>query len=169
MAESSDRARAVRDGAVPALRRVLAPTDLSELGKRAVPYAYAMLGDGGIVHLVHVIEPLAVPNPLYAHYSPTRAPTPEERAAQEAALVEALQQLVPPDARRRRIETHCEVVESADVPDAICELAQRHDVDVICLGTHGRSGFTRALLGSVAQRVMERTTRPMLLVQIPRE
>jgi hypothetical protein len=45
---------------------VLAPSDLSTLGDLAVPYAYALVPRGGIVHLLHVIEPLTEPNPLYA-------------------------------------------------------------------------------------------------------
>ena len=61
---------------VAELRRVLVPTDFSEAGLTAIPYAYAVTARGGTVHLLHVVEPVTAPNPLYAHYVPGRMPTP---------------------------------------------------------------------------------------------
>jgi nucleotide-binding universal stress UspA family protein len=160
---------AKRKAKAPEIRRVLAPTDLSDLGNEAVPYAYAMLPGGGTVYLIHVVETVTIPNPLYAHYSPGRAPTAEERAKQERALAEELRQLVPSDAAQRGIETQVEVVESEQVSEAICAMAERLEVDALCIGTHGRSGLPRVLFGSVTERVMHCTHRPVLLVRLLRD
>jgi nucleotide-binding universal stress UspA family protein len=48
--------------------------------------------------------------------------------------------------------------------DVIEEYAADHDVDLVVVGTHGRTGVERVLLGSVAERVLRTATRPMLVV-----
>jgi nucleotide-binding universal stress UspA family protein len=48
---------------------------------------------------------------------------------------------------------------------AICQAAERLDVDIICLGTHGRTGLPRAALGSIAEAVLNHTRRPVLLAR----
>ncbi|MCP3164627.1 universal stress protein [Myxococcus qinghaiensis] len=52
--------------------------------------------------------------------------------------------------------------------EVIAQAAERHDVDLLCLGTHGRGGVGRLVLGSVARRVMARSGRPAVTVQMPR-
>jgi len=61
------------------------------------------------------------------------------------------------------------VVAGRRVSEAIIQAAERLDCDVICMGTHGRSGLTRALAGSVAQEVLLNGTRPVFIVRPPRD
>jgi len=62
-------------------------------------------------------------------------------------------------------ETHPElVVDLAIAPDAILSFAQAHKTDVIVMGTHGRRGYDRLMLGSVTERVMRRAPCPVLAV-----
>jgi nucleotide-binding universal stress UspA family protein len=56
------------------------------------------------------------------------------------------------------------VLEGLSVPDAILAAAERLGVDLVALGSHGRSGFKRAVLGSVADEVARRSPRPVLTV-----
>ncbi|WP_269744534.1 universal stress protein [Stigmatella aurantiaca] len=49
----------------------------------------------------------------------------------------------------------------------IAQAAERHGADLICMGTHGRTGLARAVMGSVAQAVMARSDRPVLMVRNP--
>jgi nucleotide-binding universal stress UspA family protein len=51
-----------------------------------------------------------------------------------------------------------------DPAEEILRYAQRHPIDLIVVGTHGRSGFSRVLLGSVAERVLRGARRPVLTV-----
>jgi nucleotide-binding universal stress UspA family protein len=150
---------------VAELRRVLVPTDFSEAGLTAIPYAYAVTARGGTVHLLHVVEPVTAPNPLYAHYVPGRMPTPEERARQEAVLHERLAALAPPEARAHGVRTAVELREGREVAELICEAGERLDADAICIGSHGKAGLRRALMGSVAEEVLRCTRRPVLLVR----
>lgn len=156
-------ASAVSAITIPEVRRVLAPTDLSEVGVSAIRHAYSIVPAGGAVYLLHVLEPVGGTPPLYAQYlSPQGAPlhTPEQDR-----LAEVLRGLVPPEAAVRGISTRVEVVHGRKVSEAINQAAERLSCDVICLATHGRTGLTKALLGSVAQEVLQNSTRPVLLVR----
>lgn len=131
---------------LPTLNRVLVVTDLSELGNEAVPYAYRLAGRSGTVHLATVVEPRAGDRVLE-----------EMRASLEA--------LVPDDERARRLLTRLHVVRGGDVAMAINQLAERLGVDVLCMASHGRSGISKAVFGSVAEAVMQQSTRPVLVVR----
>ncbi len=154
--------------AVPKITSVLAPTDLSELANRAIGHAYAAVDDGGWVHLLHVHETgeSSAPNPLYAHYVPSRAPTPEERRRVHAELEDQLSALTPAEADARGIRTQVHVIDASDVSAAIDAAAARLGASLICVGSHGRSGVVRALLGSVAQSVVAASGRPVLVVPV---
>lgn len=141
---------------------ILAPSDLSELSNEGVRYAYALAPPGGTVVLLHVNDAAPVPNPLYAHYG--RRPAPEERAAASRAAEAALRTLVPAEAEARGVETRIEVVEG-EPAGAIREAAERVGADVVCLATHGRTGLSRLLGGSVAQALAAECPRPLLLVR----
>jgi nucleotide-binding universal stress UspA family protein len=90
---------------------------------------------------------------------------PPLRDDERAALESRLRTLIPPDAEASGISTGISVVEGKFAAESILAAAERFDVDVIALGSHGRSGFRRALLGSVAEEVARRSTRPVLLVR----
>lgn len=57
-----------------------------------------------------------------------------------------------------------EVVEGWSIPEQILTAADRLSADLIIMGTHGRSGLRRALMGSVAEEVLRRSHRPVLVV-----
>jgi len=156
---------------IPTIQTVLVTTDFSTLSKRAIPYAYSVVREGGTVHLLHVvelIEPLITPNPLYAHYVPGRTPTPQERQQQQAELESRLRALIPESARATSIRTEVHVVEATEVAAAVVDTAERLNVNVVCMGTHGRSATMSIFLGSVASAVVAACDRPVLLVRGPR-
>ena len=75
----------------------------------------------------------------------------------------------------RAIKVECDTVQASCVPgstkeigDAILNYAQIHEVDIIAIATHGRSGWRRVVFGSVAEFVLENSSRPLLVVR-PRE
>ena len=57
------------------------------------------------------------------------------------------------------------LIEAPFADQAILAAAERFDVDVLAVGSHGRSGLSRALLGSVAEQVARRSPRPVLIVR----
>jgi nucleotide-binding universal stress UspA family protein len=135
-------------GRVRPFRDVLATTDLSPLGDAGVGPAYAMLPAGGTVFLLHVLE----------HGQPIEA-----RAARDR-----LEALVPVDADARGVATEFHVIAAHPVAHAIVAAAERLGADAICMASHGRSGWSEALAGSVAREVLAASGRPVLVVRPPR-
>jgi nucleotide-binding universal stress UspA family protein len=155
---------AASDVPVPLVRTVLCATDFSELGDAAVPLAYALVrASGGTVELCHVAgsHPPAAAELAYA-------PPPGLPAARKAELEARLAALVPGDAERLGITTRITVIDGGTPATAILQAARRLGVDGIVLASHGRAGVTRALLASVAEDVLRRSDRPVLIVR-PRE
>jgi nucleotide-binding universal stress UspA family protein len=153
---------------IPTYQKVMVTTDLSGLGNGAIPHAYSVLANReGIVILCHILEPPALPNPLYAHYSPGGAFSPEDRERLRQGLLQALEQLVPSEVRKSgRVVTEVRVVETLEpVSEAICQEAKALDVDIIVMASHGHSGLARLFLGSVAERVLRSADRPVLIVR----
>jgi len=153
---------------IPTIRKVMVTTDFSDLGNGAIPHAYSLLADReGTVILCHILEPPALPNPLYAHYSPGGAFSPEDRERLRQGLLQTLEQLVPSEVRKSgRVVTEVRVVETLEpVSEAICQEAKVLGVDIIVIASHGHSGVARLFLGSVAERVLRLADRPVLIVR----
>jgi nucleotide-binding universal stress UspA family protein len=137
-----------RSSAPPRVRRVLVPTDLSELGNRAIPYAYSSLPEGGVVHLLHIAQD--------AH-----------ELTHHASITGRLLALVPSEAEELGIETRVEVLPHSPVGETIYQAAERNGVDLICMSSHGYSGLHGALTSSIAQELMGRSRRPLLVIRAP--
>ena len=135
------------------LRRVLVASDLSEHGSRAIPYAYGAVSPGGVVRLLHVLEPSLL------------LQTPSNEVVAETE--ERLRAQVPGDAATHGIQTEIAVIEGYDVAKTIRQEADRFGAHLVCIGSHGQSGLAKAVLGSVAQSVTAQSQRPVLIVRKP--
>lgn len=144
---------------IPHYRTVLVASDLSDLAHQAILPAYGLLAGGGRVELCYV-QPTAAP-PLIDHGELL----PALSEAQRAALVSALERQIPAEAAEHGISTHVSVLEGQSIPTAILQAAERIDADAIALASHGRTGVGRWLLGSVAEDVARRCSRPILIIQ----
>lgn len=143
---------------------LLCPTDASKTGNLAVPIAYQLCADGGTVHLLHVCEPPYLGNPLYGPYVQGYVPTPAEQEKGRKAILDQLKAQTPPAALSRGIRTQYHMVEGVEVSRVIADQADALKADAIVLGTHGRTGLGRVLMGSVATDVVKRKTVPVVLV-----
>jgi nucleotide-binding universal stress UspA family protein len=142
----------------PRLRNILAATDFSELGDRAVAYAYAMARDGGSVTLCHVRE-RALPPAAYGYTDDRDGLT----ATQRREIEERLRSLIPLDVGG--VATNLSVIDGGHADTGIVQEANRLGADAICIGSHGRTGLARTLMGSVAESVSRRAQRPVLIVR----
>jgi nucleotide-binding universal stress UspA family protein len=143
---------------IPHYRTVLIASDLSDVAREAILPAYGLLAGGGRVELCHV-HPTA-DAPMIDHSDTT----PPLTDAQRAALLARLEREVPAEAAEHGIATHVSVLEGRSIPTAILQAAERIDADAIALASHGRTGVGRWLLGSVAEEVARRSSRPVLLI-----
>lgn len=137
---------------------VLIPVDGSEQARQACAYVESELPDVTVT-LLHVI------NPAEAGYTiQTSLPTAsEEWYENEKARAENLfDDLESSFGEDRTIER---VTEVGKPTRAIVEHAAEHPIDQIVMGSHGRSGVTRILLGSVAEQVVRRSPVPVTVVR----
>jgi nucleotide-binding universal stress UspA family protein len=137
-------------------RRILVPLDGSRLAEIVLPIV-ARLADasGATISLLHVLEkdaPARVHGERHLRTS-TEAGTYLTQVAQKLAGLE------------RRIEYHTHEVPVGDVPKSIASHAEEDESNLIVLSTHGEGGLREALWGTIAQQVLQRSARPVLLVR----
>ena len=145
--------------------RILVTTDFSEAGDHAMAHAFRMAADHGAeVLLLHVLETVVAPNPLYAHYYPTELLTPEVRARAETATREALLERVPKTGPLANIP-HREIVRHGMPAEEIIRAAQEEHAGLVVISTHGHTGLKRFILGSTAERVIRHVQCPVLVVR----
>ncbi|MFB6219011.1 MAG: universal stress protein [Halobacteriaceae archaeon] len=134
---------------------ILVPTDGSEGAARATEHAVELAATyGATVHALNVVEPA---------YS-TDFNAGELRASLEAAGEEAVE-AVADRAAEAGVEAVTAVVEG-DPHREILSYAEAVDADLVVMGTHGRTGLDRYLLGSVAERVVRTADAPVLTVHL---
>jgi len=143
------------------IKSILVPTDFSPTSKAVLEYAIALAQRfAAKIVLVFVVDTagLAVPHADAAPAAPFWLS--ELRRSGTLALAKAARDL---KRRRLRLETRlCTGVPSQE----IARLAQALGTQLIVMGTHGRSGFSRLLLGSVAEKVVR--LAPCAVLTIPR-
>ncbi len=143
---------------VPDIHRVLAATDFSEAGDRALSLAVALLPNGGRLHLVHVLPPAMGQTPV-GDLLPTVRGTPEERAAVKAEIHQRLRRVAEAGVTHPDVKVDVEALEGV-IADEICHAAERESVDVVCLGQYDRSGLVAP---SVARAVLRQCRRPVIV------
>ena len=141
------------------LRKILAATDLTANSDAAISAALDLArSDGGNVTLLHVCELLPYSTPELGMYTPS----PEMTADIIDNAKRSLERV------RARSGGKGVAVEAAWVLGApaaeIVRYAAEHDFDLIVVGSHGRRGFRRLVLGSVAEAVVRTADRPVLTV-----
>jgi nucleotide-binding universal stress UspA family protein len=141
-------------------RSVLVACDLSDLANEAILPAYGLLAHGGRVELCYIHERGREEGFGDVSIQPSIALSDDERSALESKL----RALVPSEAAERGISTGVSVLEGPFAAEAILAAAERFDVDAIVLASHGRTGVGRLLLGSVAEQVARKSSRPLLIV-----
>jgi len=141
------------------MKKLLLTTDLSNEALRPFPAVADMARKLGFsVTLLHVIEDVAI--------APHGAPlAPPVHAPSVAGQVEAAREALA--AKRETLGSDLEVetaVESgADVARTIADHAREHGFDMIAMSSHGRSGFRRMILGSIAEAVLRHASVPVLV------
>lgn len=145
------------------IRHVLVPTDFSRDARLAVETAIRVgrLGDGAKVHLLHVFD-------LPPEYNLYRTPSVSDlyRRNEESARAEMEEQItaVAREIGDGAVEVTTEVAEGHPA-EVIVDRAAELGVDLVAMGTHGRSGLQRFVLGSVARRVVQHAPCPVLTVR----
>ena len=139
-------------------KKILVPLDGSELAECVLPHAKEMVAGHGEakVILLRIVEPLPAGTP----------PAVDFEVVQRAGVKASEEYLARIKARLTKegldVETR---VLTGRPAETITDFAQREKVDLIALATHGRSGVSRWVFGSVADRLVRSLSIPVLLIR----
>jgi len=143
------------------MKRILYATDYSEPSQYALHFATSLARDCGAgLLIVHVSETEC--GPVGELFDEQCEPSPEELRRLEA--------VVPDDDNvpfEHRVVCPPASSENVHRADEIVKLAKQEDVHAIVIGTHGRTGLSRLLLGSVAEAVMRQAPCPVVTIRKP--
>lgn len=144
------------------IRRILFPTDFSQPADHAWPFALHFAHEfGAEVHLLHVVAPPPRMTEAYAAHFDAAKLTAALTAEANASLDRFLR-----EAKDRHIPSQAEVRVGVDFHE-IVDYARTHQIDLVVMATHGRTGLAHALVGSVAERVVRTAPCPVLTVKHP--
>lgn len=151
--------------APPVIRRIMVPIDDSVLSRHVVqPAAELAEALGAELLLLSVVEPIigvmdpALPFPATVD--------PEAEAARQVQAEEQLEEIAR-GLRVRALGVRTMTVSALGVGATILELQEREGVDLIAMSTHGKGGLRRALIGSVTDKVIRGSHRPVLAWRPP--
>lgn len=137
-------------------KRILCPIDFSEHSSAALSYASTLAHESGAKLLLVFVDDSQVPYDAgFAGY----VPPPDETEQLEKQLHETRPTIEDVEYEHHLLFGH--------PADAIVEFARTHDVDLIVMATHGRTGVARLVMGSVAESVVRRADCPVLTLKQP--
>jgi nucleotide-binding universal stress UspA family protein len=140
------------------IKQILCPIDFSEFSRHALDYAVGMARwYGASLRLLHVHHVLPVASTV-PEMIPSMALTP----ACHQQLLRSLEGIAA-NAGADAVALTLEVAEGLPAHE-IVRAARQADVDLVVVGTHGRSGFAHLVLGSVAERVLRTASCPVLTI-----
>jgi nucleotide-binding universal stress UspA family protein len=143
------------------IKHILITSDLSKESLRPfVPVLELAEQLGARVTLLHVVhELMAVPHGAAFAPMVTSANLGEHLKTASQGLAEQCADL------GTSVELNHDVISSPDVALGVVQYAQQHDVDLIALSTHGRTGWKHLLLGSIAESILQYSDIPVLSFQ----
>jgi universal stress protein A len=134
------------------LQRILCPIDFSDCSQAVNEYASVLAqATGAELIYLHICQP-QIPYDSFAFVN-VNATGEEDR-----------EQLLEFKPTVSGVDAH-HIVEFGAPADRIVEYARESDADLIVMGTHGRTGVSRALMGSIAEAVVRRATCPVLALK----
>ncbi|MFP4527116.1 MAG: universal stress protein [Candidatus Kapaibacterium sp.] len=146
-------------------KNILVPTDFSKESRAAFDYAreLAKNSDDARVHFLHVIELTTYPINI---------------GLSQSAMEELRQRHI--DDANKKLREYIKDFEKDDIicdsvvlqgksDEAILKYTKDHRVDVICIGTHGRSGFEHLMIGSTTEKVIRKADCPVLAIKLSKK
>jgi nucleotide-binding universal stress UspA family protein len=146
--------------------RILVPIDFSEYSKKSTSYAARFASRyNATLQLLHVFE---LPDYAVTRHEHVQSSSGLFKTQAEAAEQAARENLTAIENELRNRGIKVEAYQCVGCPfDEIVQMSKRLNVDLIIIGSHGRTGLTHLLLGSTAERVVEHAQCPVLVVKQP--
>jgi nucleotide-binding universal stress UspA family protein len=149
--------------------KILVPTDGSETAENAVEHALDLAEKyGAEVHALYVVDVDSMSLSLGAEQVDRLQQGQFDEMEEVKSKAEEATGYVADRARERGLDT-VEHIAGGQPHSIVAEYAEDHGIDLVVMGSHGRSGVKRALLGSVTERTLRSTHVPVLVVDIREE
>lgn len=146
------------------IQQILCPIDFSDFSRHAFDRAVAIaFADGAALTALHVV-PVQTAAAILPYMGPETLGPIDLPQVDPAQLKREMLKFLAIDASLP-VPVTCEVTEAPDVHREILMAAKRLHADLIVLGTHGRSGFHRIFLGSIAEKVLRQS--PVAVMTVP--
>ncbi|MCA8998402.1 MAG: universal stress protein [Planctomycetaceae bacterium] len=143
------------------LKRILVPTDFSDFSKHALRYGCEFARRfSAELHLLNVVENIY---PIVAEPGMAMPAAGEYLADLQKSAEQAIEQFPQPDWAEGIPVTR--TVQAGTPFLEVIRYAKDMDIDLIVIGTHGRSGLVHVLMGSVAEKVVRKSPCPVLTVR----
>jgi nucleotide-binding universal stress UspA family protein len=143
-------------------KNILVPTDGSTLSQRTIRDAAKLAKKlGATLTGFHVAPTYHIE--IYTDYVPPDLLTPQQHAASAKKAALRYLEVVKKAAAANGIRSDSYYVMSDTPADAIVKAARKYKCDLIYMGSHGRSGLTKLLLGSQTNKVLTHTRIPVLV------
>ncbi len=143
------------------LKRILIPTDFSEFGQHAIAYGceLAQRFDAEL-HVLHVVQDAFPLVPEAGMLTVSHVEYINQLIESSGQMLEQL-----PDSEKSASQNVVRAVEVGTPFVEIVRYAREQEIDLIVLGTHGRTGLVHMLMGSVAEKVVRKAPCPVLTVR----
>ena len=145
------------------IRRIVCPVDFSACAEHALAYAQELAKTfNAEISLVHAYEDPAAyvtPVPMSGYVGPSAELLLELRKQLETRLEECKNNVA-----KQGVRVRAELLEGTPYR-VVLDWAKEYNADLIVIGTHGHTGLTHALLGSVTERVVRMAECPVLTIR----
>ena len=149
--------------------KIMVPLDGSELAECVLPHVEGLIKGCHVsnVVFVRVVEPITAPVGIGNVYI-GREESRERESTRKSAVKDYLDYLnqIVDGLKHEGTELHSEVLVGR-VADSLADYTEKNDIDLILIATHGRSGVTRWVRGSVADKILRYSNVPVLMVRAP--
>lgn len=143
---------------IPTIEKILVPIDFSEASERVVEVAEKLaLRTGASVTLMHIVD-----IEFYPFYGLTVDPVQLiERNMIDISMTKLNDKVL--ELRKKGLHANWET-DTGHPARIVAEYAERNNIDLIVIGSHGRSGFDRMMLGSISEKVIRSAPCPTVVV-----
>ena len=140
--------------------KILVPDDFSEYAEEALSFATLLAGNHTLVTILNILELPYVHDPSGMIYYENKAEELERNSnnALDKLMVD-LKEWYP------TVTFETVLLTNLDPAEAICKTQKENEHDLIVMGSHGRKGLDRLLMGSVAESVMRSSHCPVLIIK----
>ena len=142
------------------LKKILCPIDHSDCSKEALKYAVSFaMRDEAKLYLLHIIDIRSFNESLNA--MPTQIPDNETLEQLRIKLLDCI-----PEEIRDDMDVEAIVIQGIPFVEII-STSREKEIDMIVMGSHGRTGISHMMLGSVSEKVVRKAPCPVLIVRQP--